>query len=349
MESLEALRQCRPEIVDAWLKALAQVNPVPQLDALRPRVERMADELIELLTAETLDVRRAQALGERLEELDSCQPEDLVRIQEALAETLQACLASEDECSDPPAQHQLNRLLFAVGAGFFSGKAKRASRFGMASMSRMSHDLKTPINTVTGFSRVMLKGIDGPVTDFQREDLTSIYEAGRNLLQMVDDLFAVRKLDEARTLVYDRPFEVSELMADIVRTAQPMAADRDHTLELRLVDDLGTLDLDASTVRWVLLGLLAYAMRTTRREVISMTASREPASPSTLVFEVARRQAGGAQDYETESTAEGEDWPNDVTLTTSRRFCEQLGGAISRSVSDVELITVRLPSADPRV
>ncbi|MGC9521049.1 MAG: sensor histidine kinase [Anaerolineae bacterium] len=345
MESLGKLRQYRSEIVDAWLDALGRTNPVLQQETLHPRAEELADEVIELLTAKTLDIRRARAVGESLEEIDSCQPEDLVRIQETLAQTLLDSLGSGGGDAHTLAQQRVSRFLFALGAGFFSGKAKRASRLGMASMSRMSHDFKTPINTVTGFSRVMLKGVDGPITDFQREDLTSIYEAGSKLLRMVDDLFAVRKLDQARTWIYDAPFEVSELMADIVRTAQPIVADYDTTLELRLAGDLGTLDLDASMVRWVLLGVLAYMMRSTHGRSVSLTAGRDVVNPSTLVFEIARRESGAS---EARRRVENPEWPDDMTLTTSRRFCEQLGGTISRSVTDVELITVRLPTADAR-
>ncbi len=63
----------------------------------------------------------------------------------------------------------------------------------MAAVSRMSHDLNTPINAITGFSRVILTGIDGAIEDLQREDLMSIDEAGCKLLTLVDEVFSVAR------------------------------------------------------------------------------------------------------------------------------------------------------------
>src|SRR5262249_4433553 len=60
-------------------------------------------------------------------------------------------------------------------------------------LANMSHELRTPLNSIIGFSRVILKGIDGPLTEMQEQDLTTIYNSGLHLLNLINDI-----LDQAK-------------------------------------------------------------------------------------------------------------------------------------------------------
>ncbi|MGC9467092.1 MAG: sensor histidine kinase [Anaerolineae bacterium] len=331
----------------AWAEALQQVNPVLESDDVRSEIQRLTERILVLLEEERLEPAAAEAIGMRLEELDSFQPGDLQVTQAALFDAFAERLTRAEW---EKLQRKVACLLFSLGAGFFAGKAQRASRFEMDAMSRMGHDLKTPVNAITGFSRVILKGIDGPITDFQREDLISIYEAGQKLLAMIDDLFSIRKLDAARTLIYSAPFEVSDLLADVVRTIQPMVADEHREFELRMAGSLGTMSLDASRVRWVLLGLLSATVRHTRNGLIRLVVSRDGDDRSRIKFEVIHLSRGGTASFTGVSGQEMTDasiWQDDMVLGTCRRFCEQMDGTLAMSVEDVTSFTVRLP-ADPQ-
>jgi K+-sensing histidine kinase KdpD len=61
-------------------------------------------------------------------------------------------------------------------------------------LSIQSHDLKTPFNHIIGFSKIMLKGQDGPLTDFQREDLTTVYNSGVRSLNLISNLVEIARL-----------------------------------------------------------------------------------------------------------------------------------------------------------
>jgi signal transduction histidine kinase len=297
-----------------------------------------------------------------MEMLDSFQPQDLNTLQEGLLASFADCAPAED---GPMLRSRMSRLLFALGAGFYSGKTHRARALDMSAMSRMSHDLKTPINAITGFSRVILKGIDGPITDFQQEDLTSIYEAGQRLLNMINDIFSVRKRDAARTLVYAPPFAAVELFADVLRTIQPIAAEREHVVQMRLARDLGSLGLDASMVRWILLSVLQYVVRRSTGSVISIEVEREAgeeiwlttwisyrltdavlAYRETTADEAASQEAASGEGASEEGASEeAVSDMEDLAIITCRRFCEELGGALSRSEDQTGVtFTIRLPS-----
>jgi signal transduction histidine kinase len=89
-------------------------------------------------------------------------------------------------------------------------------------LTNMSHALRTPLNSIIGFSRVMLKGLDGSLNDLQRSDLATIHEGGRQLLGLIDDLLELSQWDIA-------PFDADQALPQgesrepvLRRTAEPV-------------------------------------------------------------------------------------------------------------------------------
>jgi len=336
------LKACTPDIAAQWLAALSAINPALAAASGRAALELLIEDLVTQVLAERFNLARAHELGARLESVDSFQPDDLQRAQEGVYDAFAACLCAEDWTR---LQSRFVKLLFGMGAGFLITKIERASQFTMSAVSRMGHDLKTPINAITGFSRVILKGIDGPITDFQREDLTSIYEAGQQLLTMINDLYSVQKQDAARTLTYGSPYAVSELLSDVLRTVQPLAGERDCTLTLTATGALGTLCADASMVRWMLLSLLLHALREAITGTVALTTFRETGELSTLVLRVTYGVAEGSSGMAGLSAdlRRASDWATEIGLVTCRRFCEELGGTLSCTAGETVSYTLRLP------
>lgn len=77
-------------------------------------------------------------------------------------------------------------------------KANEADRLKSQFLANMSHDLRSPLNSILGFSELMLAGIDGDLTDEQREVVTMMHQSGRGLLQQIDDILDAAKLDARR-------------------------------------------------------------------------------------------------------------------------------------------------------
>ena len=346
----EILEERQAAITRVWFEKLDALSSI-NLDKREwePCLEAFTDELIAILTAESFDPAKAQEVGVALEEVDNLQPDQIIEMQTTLGEAFSEEIPAEVM---PWLQPRLVAVLGAFLTGFFTGKAERAKRFNMDAMSDMGHDLKTPINAITGFSRVILKGIDGPITEFQQQDLTSIYEGGKKLLTMIDDIFQVAKKDAAKTNIYAVSFPVPALLGDVITTVQPIVARHDHTLEVCAVGALGTMRTDASKVRWVLVNALLYTARLTKHRTLSLTAMRERvADTDWLVFEVAEglpdeRKPMLSEDEEEMPDREAAALEGELGLVTCQRFCEQLGGTFVQEDEEEELIrfTVRLPA-----
>ncbi len=341
----QALYPRRQEIVDAWRKLMITLNPtLAEAADLNPKLLHATEHLLKLLIAEPFSAEPAQAVGARLETLDNLQPEALLQIYELLARELVAGLTTDQIILLYP---RVTSLIGAVGVGCCVGKAERAKTFDMNAMSVMGHDLKTPINAITGFSKVILKGIDGPITEFQQQDLTSIHDAGQKLLTMIDEIFRTAKTDAGKTHLYDDEFDVAALMGDVLHVSQPVLARNKQALDIRCEGELGTMHLDASRVRWVLLGLLYYAARRTTNSIVSLSVARETVQDAdwfVFTISVAKPiQTPDEVDFWANDKAQED---SDIALITSRRFCEELGGSLTteESKDDLARFVVRLPA-----
>ena len=345
----QVLHPRRQAITDAWLATITKISATAsEIPDLPAQLLKATEQLVALLLSEPFDAHPAQKIGEALEILDNLQPESLIQVHETLARELVAGLPPEQIAA---LQLRVVGLISALNVGFFVGKAKRAKTFDTNAMSRMGHDLKTPINAITGFSRVILKGIDGPITEFQQQDLTSIYDAGQKLLTMIDELFRTAKTDAAKTNLYAATFDIADLIGDVLQVSQPIIARYDHTLEVRCIGELGTMHADASQVRWVLLSLLYHTARLTTNSTISLSVIRESIQDlDWFFFEITVMLPDNISERErllAELTAGNpEQGDADIALITSKRFCEALGGNLleERGKNWLTKFTVRLPA-----
>ncbi len=253
----EALEIEHTSLLDTLAQAWVERHAVSlERETLRLKFSRWWERVLPLLAGEVWDAAAAQAAGVELANFPDAQPEDWSAIQPLLGEYVLRRAPTSALADVAP---RLVSVLAEIGAGFYKERARLAARFNMEAMSHMGHDLKTPINSVIGFSKVILKGIDGPITEFQEQDLTSIYEGGQNLLTMINDIFQTAKLDAEKTGVWYEPFELAALVADVWATAQTLVGREGLRFLIQSEGELGKMALDASRMRWVLLCLLYMA------------------------------------------------------------------------------------------
>jgi len=99
-------------------------------------------------------------------------------------------------------------------------KAKEADRLKSQFLANMSHDLRSPLNSVLGFSELLLSGIDGPLVAEQREMIQLIHDCGRALLQEIDDILDTAKLDAGRLELHPEPTPPTTLVTRAVQNAR---------------------------------------------------------------------------------------------------------------------------------
>ncbi len=141
-------------------------------------------------------------------------------------------------------------------------------------LANMSHELRTPLNSIIGFSRVILKGIDGPITELQRKDLSTIYNSGQILLQLIDSILDISKIEAGKMELDFEEVELLQVIDVAMSTTMGLIKDKPLQLIKEVPDDLPNILADSVRVRQVLLNLLSNAAKFTNEGHIRLMAAQ---------------------------------------------------------------------------
>jgi two-component system, sensor histidine kinase len=126
----------------------------------------------------------------------------------------------------------------------------------------MSHELRTPINAVIGYSTLMLDNIYGPLNAKQKEGLQRTLKAARHLLELVNDVLDLSKIEAGKIELSLQPVMFPSLIEDLFVTVRPLADEYGSTLSLEMeAEEPFTVVSDPRRVRQILLNLLSNAIK----------------------------------------------------------------------------------------
>jgi signal transduction histidine kinase len=125
----------------------------------------------------------------------------------------------------------------------------------------MSHELRTPINAVIGYSTLMLDGIYGPLNAKQKEGLQRTLKAARHLLELVNDVLDLSKIEAGKIELSIQPVMFPALIEDLFVTVRPLADEYGSTLSLEMQSESFNIVSDPRRVRQILINLLSNAIK----------------------------------------------------------------------------------------
>ena len=130
-------------------------------------------------------------------------------------------------------------------------------------LASMSHELRTPLNAVIGFSDVLLEGMPGPINDRQREYLRDISASGQHLLELLNDILDLSKV-EAGQMTLDRgEFSLVEAIEHGVMTVRERASRHRIAIEISVAQSVDVVSGDELRIKQVLWNLLTNAVKFT--------------------------------------------------------------------------------------
>jgi PAS domain S-box-containing protein len=138
-------------------------------------------------------------------------------------------------------------------------------------LAAMSHELRTPLNSIIGFSRLLVKGMGGPLSDPQREDLTTIYESGKHLLGLVNDILDQAKLEAGKMELSHGIFKVQDVVKGVMSSAIGLTRDKGLKLHTEMAQDVPDAYGDEFRTRQVLLNLVSNASKFTDEGSITVS------------------------------------------------------------------------------
>ena len=130
-------------------------------------------------------------------------------------------------------------------------------------LANMSHELRTPLNSIIGFSRVILKGIDGPLTEMQEQDLSTIYNSGLHLLNLINDILDQAKIAAGKMDLQFAYFEMKNVIDGVRSIGIGLVKDKPIDIFVEIAPGLVQAYGDEFRTRQVLLNLVSNAAKFT--------------------------------------------------------------------------------------
>lgn len=152
---------------------------------------------------------------------------------------------------------------------------RRASELKTSFLSNMSHEFRTPLNSMLALTRMLLDRIDGDLTSEQERQLRFIQQSANELSDMVNDLLDLAKVEAGRLEVKPKSFEVAELFGALRGMLKPLLADGSLNLVFEVNGELPALYTDEQKVSQVLRNFISNAIKFTPRGEVRVTAREE--------------------------------------------------------------------------
>jgi len=138
-----------------------------------------------------------------------------------------------------------------------------ANRLKSAFLASMSHELRTPLNGIIGFSELLIDEKPGPLNGKQKEYLTDVLASGRHLLQLINDVLDLSKVEAGRMELHPEEFALSRAIDEVRSVLSSLAARKRIAICCEIAAGADTVTLDRQKFVQVLYNLLSNALKFT--------------------------------------------------------------------------------------
>jgi PAS domain S-box-containing protein len=145
--------------------------------------------------------------------------------------------------------------------------ALESDRLKTEFLANMSHELRTPLNSIIGHSEILLEDLSDPE---MVDDVGRILTAGRHLLDLVNDLLNLERIEAGKTTLHVESFDARTVVEDVAATVQPLIEANGNRLEWSVDTSLGRLESDSVKLRQILFNLLSNAAKFTKSGTIAL-------------------------------------------------------------------------------
>ena len=213
---------------------------------------------------------------------------------------------------------------------------ERSSRYKSEFLANMSHELRTPLNSSLILSKLLADNKDGNLTAEQVKFANTIYGAGNDLLNLINDILDLAKIESGRLDIRHESVSIPALVENLKKTFEPIAQQKPLELVMTIQTQVRHIQSDTTRLDQILKNLLANACKFTERGQVGLTVQDGPGEQiefvvhdsgigipleqQEIIFE-AFRQADGTTNRKFGGTGLG--------LSISRELARLLGGQIT--------------------
>lgn len=213
-------------------------------------------------------------------------------------------------------------------------QVERADRLKSEFLASMSHELRTPLHTIIGFAELLAEDIHGPLSEKQRRFVHHIQRDAQHLLELINDILDLSKIEAGRLELRKEPFHLGALIEESVASVRTLAEEKQIALDSSVELDRA-VDADRLRVKQILMNLLSNALKfTTAGGSVHVVAAR---SDGHVLVSVADTGVGIPQEehsaifdkfHQVGTTTKGVREGTGLGLAITKRLVEEHGGSI---------------------
>ena len=156
-------------------------------------------------------------------------------------------------------------------------EALTATKVKSMFLANMSHELRTPLNSIIGFSGILKAGMAGEINDEQSKQLNLVYDSANHLLNLINDILDLSKVEAGQMDVNISRFSVAGLLRDLTQQMGVLARDKKIEFSAEVAHSIEDVELesDREKVFQVLLNLLSNAIKFTSEGYVKVSVATE--------------------------------------------------------------------------
>jgi PAS domain S-box-containing protein len=234
-------------------------------------------------------------------------------------------------------------------------QALEASRTKSAFVANMSHELRTPLNAIIGYSEMLQE--EAPDLGYEDiiPDIKKIHTAGKHLLELINDILDLSKIEAGKMDIYIESFDIPALIQEAATTIRPLLEKNSNKLTIVCDPDLSLMRSDSTKVKQSLFNLLSNACKFTQNGQVTVSVTCKLISSVAWVsFNVSDTGIGISPEQvkrlfkdfsQADNTTTRKYGGTGLGLAISQRFCRMLGGDITvkSQIGEGSTFSIHLP------
>lgn len=323
----------------------------PEQGALE--IKTMSDELHQMLALQLIQAKEMTSREEEnITELKSCQKQSISQLAalDKMEEHLKGTEASmhhykalaqkyDKYIQQTKATMQKLKIFVQkakVDSAMYRQKADNASQTRNRFLANMSHELRTPMNAIIGYTEILQEDADEFGYLELVPDLQKIHGASFHMLDLINNLFDLSKIESSRMDLYLETFDLVPILQDIATTVQPLVEHQGNILKLNLEGALGTMTADLAKIRQMLMNLLNNAGRFSKQGVVTLSVRRQKhPQMDWIILKVSDEGIGMSTEqiqqlrlfFADLKNSGGQVYTQKVGLTLTMQLCRLMGGS----------------------
>jgi signal transduction histidine kinase/HAMP domain-containing protein len=216
-----------------------------------------------------------------------------------------------------------------------SKQLEAANKHKSEFLARISHDLRTPLNAIIGFTRIVLRKMEGQMPELQKENLQKVLISSEHLLNLINGLLDLAKIDAGKMDVIAETFRVEDIINMTTATVEPLLKDGRVRIVRDIASGLPPLKTDRDKLKQILFNLLSNAAKFTEQGEIRVSAVRENGTLKLAVSDTGIGMKKEALEHifeefqQAEKTTSSKYGGTGLGLAIVKKFANLMGGEIN--------------------